>query len=237
MNLKERIFSLRLRYYPSSISDEEFISHLHNIGVECGSHTKFFEINNIRLDTTRPWLLKIGDYCKITGGVIILTHDYSRSVLRRVYGEVIGEAKKTIIGDNCFIGMNSILLMGTVLGDNVIVGAGSVVHGNIPSNSVVAGNPARVICSLEEYYEKRKKLYIDEARECAISYKEKYGEYPSLKTMGAFFPIYLKRERFLLKKYDIFTRLSGDDEEEIIERWLQTEPIYNGYNDFLKTCR
>lgn len=40
------------------------------------------------------------------------------------------------------------------IGDNVIIGAGSVVTKNIPSDSVAAGVPARVICSLDEYYEK-----------------------------------------------------------------------------------
>lgn len=49
------------------------------------------------------------------------------------------------IGDNCFIGMNSIILKGTTLGDNVIVGAGSVVHGTFPSNCIIAGNPAKII--------------------------------------------------------------------------------------------
>jgi acetyltransferase-like isoleucine patch superfamily enzyme len=49
------------------------------------------------------------------------------------------------IGDNCFIGMNSIILKGTTLGNNVIVGAGSVVHGSFPDDCIVAGNPAKII--------------------------------------------------------------------------------------------
>lgn len=49
------------------------------------------------------------------------------------------------IGDNCFIGMNSIILKGTTLGNNVIVGAGSVVHGTFPDNCIIAGNPAKII--------------------------------------------------------------------------------------------
>lgn len=49
------------------------------------------------------------------------------------------------IGDNCFIGMNSIILKGTTLGDNVVVGAGSVVHGQFPDNCIIAGNPAKII--------------------------------------------------------------------------------------------
>lgn len=49
------------------------------------------------------------------------------------------------IGDNCFIGMNSVILKGTTLGDNVVVGAGSIVHGTFPDNCVIAGNPAKII--------------------------------------------------------------------------------------------
>ena len=49
------------------------------------------------------------------------------------------------VGNNCFVGYGSILLPGVTIGDEVIVGAGSVVTKDVPSNSIVAGNPARVI--------------------------------------------------------------------------------------------
>ena len=60
-----------------------------------------------------------------------------------------GEAPITI-GDDCFIGMNSIILKGANLGNNVIVGAGSVVHGTWPDNCVIAGNPAKLVKRLDE---------------------------------------------------------------------------------------
>ena len=50
-----------------------------------------------------------------------------------------------MIGNDCFIGMNSIILKGTTLGNNVIVGAGSVVHGHFPDNVIIAGNPAKIV--------------------------------------------------------------------------------------------
>ena len=58
------------------------------------------------------------------------------------------------IGNNCFIGCGSIILCGVTIGDNVIIGAGSVVTHDIPSNCAVGGNPAKYICSFDEWKEK-----------------------------------------------------------------------------------
>jgi acetyltransferase-like isoleucine patch superfamily enzyme len=59
-------------------------------------------------------------------------------------------SKPISIGKNCFIGCNAIILKGTVLGDGCVVGAGAVVSGKFENNSVIAGNPARVIRKLEQ---------------------------------------------------------------------------------------
>ena len=58
-------------------------------------------------------------------------------------------AKEIVIGKNCFLGCNSIILKGTVLGEGCVVGAGAVVSGKFEPNSVIVGNPARVIRKLE----------------------------------------------------------------------------------------
>ncbi len=64
---------------------------------------------------------------------------------------------KVIIGDYVYIGSNSLIMPGVTIGNNVLVAAGSVVTKSVPSNTVVAGNPARVICNIDEFYEKNKK--------------------------------------------------------------------------------
>lgn len=75
--------------------------------------------------------------------------------------------------------MNSVILMGAQIGNNVIVGAGSVVHGTIPDDVVIGGNPARVICTLEEHLEKRRERTSKEALLVARSYIKHYGRRPS----------------------------------------------------------
>ena len=98
-------------------------------------------------------LITIGDATTISIDVMFLTHDYSISKgLKMIDPGLSGRFLKPIsVGSNCFIGMRTILLPGTTIGNNVIVGAGSVVKGKIPDNVVIAGNPARVLCSTEEW--------------------------------------------------------------------------------------
>ena len=91
-----------------------------------------------------------------------MTHDAATRVVRNLPGqnpETVIYGKITI-GKNCFIGCRSVILPGVTIGDNVIIGAGSIVNRDIPSNSVAAGNPCKVICSLEEYIEKHQDDFL-----------------------------------------------------------------------------
>lgn len=233
--LKKKIYDIKKRL--GLLTIQEYRNHLQDIGIKVGEHTKFFS-RDIIIDEQRPWMIEIGDYCKITKGVIILQHDYSRSVLRRRYGEVIGESKKTTIGNNVFIGMNSVILMGTKVGDNVIIGAGSVVSGTIPNDVVIAGNPARVIKSLDEFYLTRKSKMVGEAKETFLGFCKAYGREPSEEEMGAFWPLYMPKNRKSLLNCNINTNYSGDNAEEIVNDWLKSNaPTYfDSYLDFKKFC-
>lgn len=186
------------------------------------------------IDSTRPWLLKIGSYTKITRGVVILTHDYSLDVLRKVYGEWLGEGKTTVIGENCFIGMNSIILMGSHIGNNVIVGAGSVVHGIVPNNVVVAGNPAKVICTLEEHYLSRKRKTIEEAFHCAKRYREVFRKKPEARILAGFGWLWSQRTEECANAYGISFHASGDESAEIEKAFYNSVPMWDGYETFLE---
>ncbi len=101
------------------------------------------------IDAGWPWLISVGDDVTISSDVKILAHDAStnKTGARTKIGVVT-------IGNNVFIGVGSIILCNVHVGDNVIIGAGAVVTKSIPSNSVVAGNPAKVICTFDEYKNK-----------------------------------------------------------------------------------
>jgi acetyltransferase-like isoleucine patch superfamily enzyme len=100
----------------------------------------------------------IGKNCILTG-CTILGHDASTN---RCLGIKFSIRKPVVIEDDCFIGYGAIVLMGVTVGRGSIVGAGSVVTSNVPINSVVAGNPAMVICTVDQFVdENRHKLAID----------------------------------------------------------------------------
>lgn len=112
--------------------------------------------------------MKIGCECLITDGVRFITHDGSIQVPLIKKGAHIKEvySKKSTfgrieIGDNFFIGVASIILPNTKISNNSIVAAGSVVKGSFEEGVVFGGNPAKVICNVDEYYSRNEENIID----------------------------------------------------------------------------
>ena len=97
-----------------------------------------------------PWLVSIGDRVTVTAGVQFITHDGSTWLLRDDKGRRYRYAP-IVIGNDVFIGGNSIILPGVKIGNRVVVGAGSVVNRSIPDNCVVAGVPARFIRTFDQF--------------------------------------------------------------------------------------
>lgn len=97
--------------------------------------------------------IKIGKYTRVGANCKIIDNDFHPIELEyrhKGLNEQYTHRAPITIGDDCFIGMNSIILKGAKLGNNVIVGAGSVVHGTWPDNCVIAGNPAKLVKRLDE---------------------------------------------------------------------------------------
>ena len=119
---------------------------------EQGEHC-YFQIYNFG---TEPWLLSFGDNVHIASNVTFASHDITHMMFRYMdnnssYRKKTGEIR---LGNNVFVGSNSTILYNVSIGDNVIIGAGSLVNRDIPSGSVAAGNPCRVIGSFDNYKRK-----------------------------------------------------------------------------------
>lgn len=102
------------------------------------------------IDANFPWMISVGDDVTLATGVKLLAHDAATSRVKNIHTKV-GIVR---IGNNVFIGANTIVLPNVRIGNNVIVGAGFVVTRDILDNSVYAGNPAVMVCSFEEYGKK-----------------------------------------------------------------------------------
>lgn len=127
------------------IGDNVFINRAHKVGpgwglVEFGNDIKLG--SNVRIDYVGKVI--IGNHVDISSGASIFSHSHNP------YDMTHNELCKTIpavttISSNVWIGTNAIIMAGITIGEHSVVGAGSIVTKNVPPNSVVAGNPAKLI--------------------------------------------------------------------------------------------
>lgn len=138
------------------------INQFRALGTKIGENVSLIEPISPVIFSSEPYLVTIGDNTTVSFDVVFVTHDASTRVIRHlpdgdpetvVYGPIT-------VGKNCFIGCRSIILPNVTIGDNCIIGAGSVINRSIPANSVAAGTPCRVICTLDEYREKHKEDFL-----------------------------------------------------------------------------
>jgi len=191
MSTLKRLYS-RFEQKWAYTSKKRYISYLRRKGVIIGENLWITnEFKSIYIDITRPSLVEIGSNVRLNKNLTILTHDGSYYVLRNKYKEFIPTSGKVKIGNNVYFGRNCSVFKGTTIGDNCIIGFGSIVTKDIPSNSVAVGTPAKVVCSLDEYYEKRKKLCINEAFSYARSIKERFNRMPQIEDFWEEFPLFM----------------------------------------------
>lgn len=138
MRLKSIIRALALRMSMSNFLPNSLRLKLVRWGGKCG---KSFIGQQVIFDSEHPENIEIGDYCAIIMRCILLNTHYV--VPRGKYHDY--EYGKIKIGNNVFLGANTIITKSVTIGDNVIVGAGSIVTKDIPSNEIWAGVPARFI--------------------------------------------------------------------------------------------
>lgn len=122
------------------------------IGVNMGDNVHIY--GNVQW-STEPWIITLGNNVHITNGVQFITHDGGTLILRK-YTPDLELTFPITVGNDVYIGTKAIILPGVKIGDNCIVAAGSIITKDVPSGTVVAGVPAKVIETTEEYHEKCK---------------------------------------------------------------------------------
>lgn len=218
---------VKIYYY----SDEQrFAKYLRSKGILIGNKIKFYgELRSINIDLTRPSLIEIGDNVAFNRNFTLLTHDFISKVFLHKYNDFLPSSGKVIIGNNVSFGQNCTVLKGVKIGDNCFIGYGSIVTKDIPENSVAVGMPARVVCSIDEYFERRKNQCIDEAFIYARSIKERYNRMPVIEDFREEFPLFLNGNEYysglpikeqLGTSYEIYKK--------------EHRAVFNGFNDFLK---
>ena len=224
---KKRKLDLFMKFRRS----RRYVKHLRRLGVEVGEDVVFQHPKKNVMDLSRPYLLSIGNNVIITTGVHILTHDFTWMVLREMHRRPFGSAGAVRIGNNVFIGMNAIILKGVTIGDNVVIGAGSVVYRDIPDNTIAAGNPARVITTMEKAYEKHLKREMKEAALVARGIRERYGREPRPSDFKEFFYLFLERDPRKFGHLPVEHQVG-----RYMKEFMESRPRFSSFSEFLEAC-
>ena len=125
------------------------------IGVKVGEHTAISPETHF---PGEPYLITIGSHVQVTRSVSMYTHGGGNVVRRQIPDfDCFG---KIVIEDWAYIGSESLIMPGVTIGEGALVAAGSVVTKSVPPGMVVGGNPAKVICSVENYIERNKQYNV-----------------------------------------------------------------------------
>lgn len=180
-----------IEYKLSMFTNSSYTRYLRKKGIKIGEDVVFTNRYTLDIDLHKPSLIEIGNRVFINRGFSLLTHDYVTFCFLPIYHDYVSSQGKVKIGNNVAFGRNVTVLKGVSIGDNVFIGYGSIVTKDIPSNSIAIGSPAKVICSLNEFYQKRKESYLEEAVEYAQSIKERFGRDPVIEDFFEEFPLFI----------------------------------------------
>lgn len=217
-------------------SSESYIEYLRRIGMTIGEDVTIYAPTKVIIDEQYPWMIEIGNHVRICEGVKILTHDYSWSVIKTINGEILGASGKVQIGNNVFIGIDAIITRNTTIGENVIIGTGAVVTKNCESNSVYVGNPARKVMSLDEYYQKRQRFQLIEAKKLAIAYRDKMGKIPDQRVFHEYFMLF-SDENEIYKTPEYVDKIGlCMNEQQSLEIMKSSKAKFKNFDAFIQYC-
>lgn len=230
----KRIINFKKSRFWGIQTPERFVSYLKNNGVIIGERVNFRYPKTVTIDMTRPLLIQLGNDLDINANFSIMTHDFSSFVFRNHFKDFVPSSGEVVIGNNIYFGRDVTVLKGVSIGDNCIIGAGSLVTHSIPSNSVAAGVPCKVICSLEDYYKRRKKESVSESLNYArILLKRKgYINPGDFTEEWAVFMTKEDYEQYPDLKYNADKRLGL-----LLNEWLQDDRQIKGYSEFIELVK
>lgn len=214
---------------------ESYANFLRKQGVSVGKNFKVFNLSTINIDLSRPSLITIGNNVAINRNFTLLTHDFVSGLFIRCYSDVLPSTGHVIIGNNVRTGQNVTILKGVTIGDNVFIGANSLVTKDIPSNSIAGGNPCKVILSLDDYYSKRKEACISEAFEFAQSIKDRYNRLPTIYDFREEYSLYIDRSNY--NEYPEIHSFIREQLGEHFDNYMNKhKAIYPSFEAFLKAA-
>lgn len=214
-----------------------FIRYIRKKNVRIGTNCIFRDPKTAFIDLTRPELISIGNNVDMNRNFTIMSHDYGSLVFLSKYKDFINSSGKVVIGNNIYFGTNVIILKGVTIGDNCIIGAGSVVTRSIPSNSVAAGNPCRVLSSIDDYYHKRKDRALKEAVEWVNAFFCRYGRHPQPKELREEF-IYFTN-KYNTSSYESVGVQIKEQLADVYSDWMDNhlKSKFENFEEFIKFCK
>lgn len=173
-------------------SSSAYIKYLRKKGIHIGEHCIIRAPRTARIDVSRPSLVTIGNNVDMNMNFQILTHDWASLVFRTKYNDFVNSSGHVTIGNNIYFGTNVVVLKGV---------------------------PCRVICSIDEYYRKRKQVALAEAVEYVQSIQKRF-----------------KRDPFKRELYEEFIYFTHKDNIEQYEQ--EGSPVKSqlgiAYTDFIQ---
>lgn len=171
--VKKQLLRLRVYIIFDAVKRTKYIKRK-NIFYKVGENF-FFQPRKLPSD---PEMISFGNNVVVASDVTFINHDIINTMLNglsrnKYYSYYL---RPISIGDNVFIGSNTIILPDVKIGNNVIIGAGSVVTKDVSNNTVVCGNPAKEVCTFNEFLDKRSQIYTNDIIEIDKLWRMFYDE-------------------------------------------------------------
>lgn len=149
-----------------------------------------------------------------------------------LYHDFVPSSGKVVIGNNVVFGINVTILKGVTIGDNCIIGLGSIITKDIPSNSVASGAPAKVVCSIHDYYLRRKQRSVIESFDYVSSIIESKKRKPIITDFEEEWALFFRQSDFEIYP-EMHSIIDWRLKDSAKEYWETHRPLFDGFDDFM----